>query len=59
MKEKLHGLGMRSLSLLSGNTMTPTSSFLLPKGTTVLAGKTAPLFGQSGGGVQWWISVLG
>lgn len=40
-------------------TMTNTSSFLLPKGTTVLAGKAAPLFGQSGGGVQWWISVLG
>ena len=47
------------LSLPAGNTMTHTSSFLLPKGTTVLAGKAAPLFGQSGGGVQWWISVLG
>ena len=46
------------LSLPIGNTMTNTSSFLLPKGTTVLAGKAAPLFGQSGGGVQWWISVL-
>ena len=47
------------LSLPTGNTMTNTSSFLLPKGTTVLAGKAALLFGQSGGGVQWWISVLG
>ena len=47
------------LSLPTGNTMTNTSSFLLPKGTTVLTGKAAPLFGQSGGGVQWWISVLG
>ena len=47
------------LSLPAGNTMAHTSSFLLPKGTTVLAGKAAPLFGQSGGGVQWWISVLG
>ena len=47
------------LSLPTGNTMTSTSPFLLPKGTTVLAGKAAPLFGQSGGGVQWWISVLG
>ena len=47
------------LSLPTGNTMTNTSSFLLPKGTTVMAGKAAPLFGQSGGGVQWWISVLG
>ena len=47
------------LSLPTGNTMTNASSFLLPKGTTVLAGKAALLFGQSGGGVQWWISVLG
>ena len=47
------------LSLPASNTMAHTSSFLLPKGTTVLAGKAAPLFGQSGGGVQWWISVLG
>ena len=46
------------LSLPECNTMTNISSFLLPKGTTVLAGKAAPLFGQSGGGVQWWISVL-
>ena len=55
-----YGSSARSLlSLPAGNTMTNTSSFLLPKGTTVLAGKAAPLFGQSGGGVQWWISVLG
>lgn len=55
-----YGSSTRSLlSLPSGNTMTNTSSFLLRKGTTVLAGKAAPLFGQSGGGVQWWISVLG
>ncbi|MBE6536815.1 MAG: DUF4237 domain-containing protein, partial [Ruminococcaceae bacterium] len=47
------------LSLPTGNTMTNTSTFLLPKGTTVLAGKAAPLFGQSGGGIQWWVSVLG
>ena len=46
------------LSLPKGNTMTNTSSFLLQKGTTVLAGKAAPLFGQSGGGIQWLISVL-
>ena len=46
------------LSLPTGNTMAHTSYFLLQKGTTVLAGKAAPFFGQSGGGVQWWISVL-
>lgn len=47
------------LSLPASNTMTNTSTFLLPKGTTVLTGEAAPLFGQTGGGVQWWISVLG
>ena len=47
------------LSLPTSNTMTNTSSFLIRKGTTVLVGKAAPLFGQHGGGVQWWISVLG
>ncbi len=55
-----YGSSARSLlSLPSSNTMTNTSSFLLQKGTTVLTGKAAPLFGQTGGGVQWWISVLG
>ena len=55
-----YGSSARSLlSLPAGNTMPHTSSFLLPKGTSVLAGRAAPLFGRSGGGVQWWISVLG
>lgn len=27
--------------------------------TVATGGATTPLFGQSGGGVQWWISVLG
>ena len=55
-----YGASARSvLSLPSCNTATNTSSFLLPKGTTVLAGEAAPLFGQMGGGIQWWISVLG
>ena len=55
-----YGTSARSmLSLPPGNTMANTSTFLLQKGTTVLAGKAAPLFGQTGGGVQWWISVLG
>lgn len=54
-----YGSSARSLlALPSGNTMTNTSSFLLQKGSTVLTGKAAPLFGQSGGGVQWWISAL-
>lgn len=47
------------LSLPAGNTTANMSFFLLPKGTNVLVGKAAPLFGQSGGGVQWWVSVLG
>ncbi len=47
------------LSLPASNTMTNTSTFIIPKGTTVLTGKAAPMFGQIGGGVQWWIPVLG
>lgn len=27
--------------------------------TVATGGAATPLFGQSGGGVQWWISVLG
>ncbi|MBQ9467953.1 MAG: glycohydrolase toxin TNT-related protein [Clostridia bacterium] len=46
------------LSLPSGNTMTNTSAFVLKKGTTVLAGRAAPLFGHSGGGIQWWVPRL-
>ena len=54
-----YGESARSLlSLPTGNTMVNTSTFIIPRGTTVLAGKAAPLFGQSGGGVQWWISIL-
>ena len=43
------------LSLPPGNTMTNTSVFVIPKGTIVLAGVASPLFGQPGGGIQWWI----
>jgi hypothetical protein len=38
--------------------MAKTSSFLLKAGTTVLAGKAGPLFGHSGGGIQWWVPHL-
>ncbi|MBR0278092.1 MAG: hypothetical protein IJQ50_06505 [Clostridia bacterium] len=38
--------------------MTNTSAFVLKKGTTVLAGRAAPLFGHSGGGIQWWVPRL-
>ncbi len=55
-----YGANARSLlALPDGNTMANTSSFILSKGTTVLAGKAAPLFGHSGGGIQWWVSYLG
>lgn len=55
-----YGTSARSmLSLPPSNTAVNTSSFMLQKGTTVLAGRAAPLFGQTGGGVQWWVSVLG
>jgi len=43
------------LSLPPGNTMMYTSTFVIPCGTTVLAGVAAPYFGQPGGGVQWWV----
>ena len=51
-----YGNASRSmLSLPPGNTMTNTSSFVIPAGTTVLAGVASPHFGQPGGGIQWWI----
>ncbi len=56
---KNYGASARNLlSLPASNTMTNTSSFLLKKGTTVLVGKAASLFGQSGGGIQWWVPIL-
>lgn len=54
-----YGSSARSLlSLPPTNTMAHTSTFVIPRGTTVLAGKAAPYFGQAGGGIQWWIPVL-
>jgi hypothetical protein len=46
------------LSLPSVNTAENVSTFVIQKGTSILAGKAAPFFGQHGGGVQWWIHVL-
>ena len=46
------------LSLPPGNTAVNTSQFLISKGSTVLSGKAAALFGQTGGGIQWWIGLL-
>lgn len=46
------------LSLPPGNTATNISSFLISKGSTVLSGKVAAMFGQVGGGIQWWIGLL-
>ena len=48
----------RMLSLPPGNTAVKTSQFLISKGNIVLSGKAAPLFGQPGGGIQWWIGLL-
>ena len=56
---KNYGPAARSmLSLPPGNTAINTSSFLISKGNTVLSGKAAALFGQTGGGIQWWIGLL-
>ena len=46
------------LSLPAGNSASNTSTFLITKGTSVLKGKAAALFGQAGGGIQWWIGLL-
>ena len=48
----------KMLSLPLENTAVNTSTFLIPKGSTVLSGKAAALFGQPGGGIQWWIGLL-
>ena len=54
-----YGIEARSLlSLPPGNTMEYTSTFIIPRGTQVLVGKAAPLFGQPGGGIQWWVSEV-
>ncbi len=56
---KNYGSAARNLlSLPAGNTATNTSTFLISKGTVVLKGKAAALFGQMGGGIQWWIGLL-
>ena len=56
---KNYGSAAKSmLSLPPVNTATNTSSFLISKGSTVLTGKAAALFGQTGGGIQWWIGLL-
>ena len=56
---KNYGSAARNmLSLPPGNTAANTSQFLISKGSTVLSGKAAALFGQTGGGIQWWIGLL-
>ncbi len=56
---KNYGMSARSvLSLPSGNTAVNTSQFIISKGSTVLSGKAAAMFGQVGGGIQWWIGLL-
>ena len=46
------------LSLPATNTMTNTSAFIIPSGTVVLQRKAAAMFGQLGGGIQWWVALL-
>ena len=40
------------------NTAENTSQFLISKASIVISGKAAPLFGQVGGEIQWWIGLL-
>jgi len=53
-----YGTSARSwLSISASNAMTHTSAFMVPAGTQVLTGTAAPLFGQVGGGIQWWLAL--
>ena len=56
---KNYGSAAKSkLALPPCNTAENTSQFLISKGSIVISGKAAPLFGQVGGGIQWWIGLL-
>lgn len=56
---KNYGNNVRKmLALPPGNTTAYTSRFVLSRGTTVLSGRAASLFGQKGGGIQWWVSRI-
>ena len=56
---KNYGSAAKSkLALPPWNTAENTSQFLISKGSKVICGKAAPLFGQAGGGIQWWIGLL-
>ena len=46
------------LSLPPGNTAENVSSFVIQRGIRVLSGQVAPMFGQPGGGLQWWVSFI-
>ena len=51
-----YGADARSmLSIPSTNSMAYKSTFVVPAGTTVLAGIAFPYFNQPGGGIQWWV----
>ena len=53
-----YGSEARSLlSLPAVNTMQSISTFVIPNGTQVLSGIAAPLFGQPGGGIQFWFRL--
>ena len=51
-----YGINARSaLSIPLSNSLAQTTAFVVPSGIKVLTGTAAPLFGQLGGGVQWWV----
>ena len=54
-----YGNAARSmLSLPPWNSSINTYTTVLTSGTQVLSGIAAPLFGQMGGGIQWWVALL-
>jgi RHS repeat-associated protein/uncharacterized repeat protein (TIGR02543 family) len=54
-----YGATARSmLSLPPANSAANVYSTSISGGTKVLSGIAAPLFGQSGGGIQWWVALL-
>lgn len=56
---KNYGVNARKmLALPPSNTMANTSTFIMQKGNIVLQGKVAAMFGQTGGGLQWWVALL-
>ncbi len=49
------GRARRYLALPPTNTAENVSEFVIPKGTIILRGRVAPMFGQPGGGIQIYV----